>query len=162
MENASKALIIAAEVLLGVMILSLAVYLFSIFGNYSSETQQRIEETQISQFNNQFLKYYGKINNQTIKCTAHDVISLSNLAKQNNEQYELNLSNYNENSYYIQVKLLGIGQKGKNLEKWTNDEQVDFIRQNATQGTEIKYYKCTNIITSAVTNRVCYMEFSVY
>ena len=36
MENASKALIMAASVLLGVMIISFAVYLFSTFGSYSS------------------------------------------------------------------------------------------------------------------------------
>ena len=34
MENASKALIMAASVLLGVMIISFAVYLFSTFGIY--------------------------------------------------------------------------------------------------------------------------------
>ena len=33
MENASKALIMAASVLLGVMIISFAVYLFSTFGS---------------------------------------------------------------------------------------------------------------------------------
>ena len=37
MENASKALIMAASVLLGVMIISFAVYLFSTFGSYSNE-----------------------------------------------------------------------------------------------------------------------------
>ena len=37
MENASKALIMAAGVLLGVMIISFAVYLFSTFGSYSND-----------------------------------------------------------------------------------------------------------------------------
>lgn len=41
MENASKALLIAAEVLIGMMILSLAVYLFASF----SRTSKRYSKT---------------------------------------------------------------------------------------------------------------------
>lgn len=37
MENASKALIMAASVLIAIMVLSLGVYLFSIFGGTSQE-----------------------------------------------------------------------------------------------------------------------------
>ena len=37
MENASKALLMAASVLVGVMILSLGVYLFSTYAEYSSD-----------------------------------------------------------------------------------------------------------------------------
>ena len=40
------------------MIISIAVYLFNTFGQYSAETTAQIEETQITQFNSQFLKYY--------------------------------------------------------------------------------------------------------
>ena len=37
MENASKALIIAAEVLIGLLIISLAVYLFTSFRNFGGK-----------------------------------------------------------------------------------------------------------------------------
>ena len=57
MENASKALIMAAEILIGVMIISIGVYLFNTLGQYSAETTAEMEETQQAQFNNQFLKY---------------------------------------------------------------------------------------------------------
>ena len=41
---------------------------------------------------------------QPILCTAHDIISLANLAYQNNLQYEVdNLNGYNVNTYYIQI-----------------------------------------------------------
>ena len=42
MENASKALIMAAGVLIGILILSLAVYLFVSFGNTSRELHKQI------------------------------------------------------------------------------------------------------------------------
>ena len=38
MENASKALIMAAEILVGVMIISIGVYLFNTLGQYSADT----------------------------------------------------------------------------------------------------------------------------
>ena len=47
MENASKALIMAASVLLGIMLLSIAVYLFSIFGGFSSEIANKLSEKEV-------------------------------------------------------------------------------------------------------------------
>ena len=48
MENASKALIMAAEILIGIMILSITVYLFNVFGRYSADRYAEIEETRDS------------------------------------------------------------------------------------------------------------------
>ena len=59
MENATRAFIMAAGVLLGVLILSLGIYLFSIFGQYSANAYETMEKNQITQFNSQFFKYYG-------------------------------------------------------------------------------------------------------
>ena len=60
MENASKALIMAASVLIAIMVLSLGVYLFSIFGGTSQEITNIITESQISEFNSNLTKYEGK------------------------------------------------------------------------------------------------------
>ena len=115
MENASKALIMAGGVLIGILIISIGVYIFSSYAKYSSNAYDQMETAQIEQFNNQFLKYYDittqtKIQNGTgsviksyidpeteeeyskptpILCTAHDVVSLANLAKQNNQNFQL-------------------------------------------------------------------------
>ena len=82
MENASKALVMAAGVLIGIMILSLAVYLFATFGATSAEMHGQIEQDRINQFNAQFTSYEGK---QDI--TIYDIITVVNLAKDNNESY---------------------------------------------------------------------------
>lgn len=83
MENASKALLMAGGVLLGVLILSLAVFLFTNFGGTSSRIHDNIEENQIAQFNSQFTKYAGNEN-----VTIHDVVTMANLATENNKYYE--------------------------------------------------------------------------
>jgi len=56
-ENASRALLMAAGVLVGVLLLSLAVYLFTIFGNFGSEMTTQMNEKNLSEFNAQFTKY---------------------------------------------------------------------------------------------------------
>ena len=100
MENASKALIMAAEVLIGVLVLSLMVYLFISFGSNASEISKQLEESKLSEFNSQFDKYNGK-NDVTI----YDIVTLANLAKENNDYYELN--NSTDGNYYVTIKLNG-------------------------------------------------------
>ena len=75
MENASKALLMAAGVLIGVLILSLAVYLFANFGTASAEIHKQKDMNEINKFNTQFTSYEGK------ECTVHDIVSVANLAK---------------------------------------------------------------------------------
>ena len=118
MENASKALLIAAAVLIGVMLLSTMVYLFMNFGNFSSTTYSKIEQAQLDQFNIKFLQYTGSTlqiddwgNEKTVDvlCTTHDIISLANLARQNNinqgSQEDRADKEYNESIDYIQISV---------------------------------------------------------
>ena len=58
MENASKALIIAAEILIGVLLLTLMVFMFHAMGTFS----------------------------KTVDITVQDIVSMGNLAKQYNEK----------------------------------------------------------------------------
>ena len=60
MENASKALLMAAGVLIGVLILSLAIYLFVSFGQTSAEINEKNRKQQIVQFNSQYTVYLGR------------------------------------------------------------------------------------------------------
>jgi len=87
MENATQALIMAAGVLIGVIILSLGVYLFYIFGGFSADTQEKVDETQIAQFNQKFTQYAGRDD-----LTIQDVITAKNYALEHNKGID---SNYN-------------------------------------------------------------------
>lgn len=171
MENATKAFMMIAGVLIGVLILALAIYIFSVFGQYSESAYQTMEANQIAQFNNQFLKYYGQtsrayIDEQTgkektvqepIKCTAHDIITLANLAYENNMENQVtNESGWNDNTSYIQIRI-GNTKKTKNLEKWTEKQKINFIKDNPNNS-----YKCVEVHISDITKRICYMKFSEY
>ena len=57
MENASKALIMAGGVLLAMLLLSLGTYLFKNMGVSSSNVYSKLEESDITEFNQQFLNY---------------------------------------------------------------------------------------------------------
>lgn len=174
MENASKALIMAAEVLVGVMIISLGVYLFNTMGTYSRETSKKITDAQIAQFNSQFQKFYGDRTNdegeiEPIKCTIHDIASIVNLAKKNNEEYELTEeSNSSPRTFYIQIDLVSDGKTITNLEKYTNVKLVELIKKNDIITTKdetgntiatSKYYRCISCKVSEMTKRVNYMKF---
>jgi len=82
MENASHALLIAAGVLVGIIILSLGIYLFQVFGGYAETTQQQMSATDIAQFNDKFLKYNGLTN-----LTIQDVITVKNYALEHNRGF---------------------------------------------------------------------------
>lgn len=100
MENASKALIMAAGILIGVAILSLAVYLFVSFGSASTKIHEQNDANRINEFNTQFTSYVGKED-----ITIYDVITVANLATENNIKYEYNTQRANGKNSYISVYL---------------------------------------------------------
>ena len=101
MENASKALTMAGGVLIGILIISLAVYLFADFGTTSAEINKENAERQLEQFNTQFSTYLNRTN-----ITGYELVSVVNLAKENNRQYE-GTNNYESesNGYKIDIKV---------------------------------------------------------
>ena len=188
MENASKALLIAAEILIGVMVISLGVYLFNAYASYSSSQYSEIENTQIEQLNAKFLKYYGEqyVNGtkETIKCTIHDIVSVANLARETNISNNLveiqsdgsykTISGIdaeaNNSNFYIQIKLITKSKTYSNLELKTDSDLVDIITANdvttSSSTAETIYFKCTKVgycqIDSNVVDRVNYMLFELY
>lgn len=171
MENASKALIMAAEIIIGVMIISIGVYLFNAMGNYSADTTAKMEETQIAQFNNQFLKFYGTsaINGskpEPIKCTIHDIIGLANLANKSNVANGFQeVQEPSDNLFYIKIDLQ-IGTKSyKHIETYNQAKLVELVKLNdiienpETVEPETKYFKCVEAKFGENTKRVNYMKF---
>ena len=66
MENASKALIMAASMLLSVMIITVGIVLFRSFGSTGSDIIDKMSQTQITEFNNQFYKYKDQENEEYV------------------------------------------------------------------------------------------------
>ena len=161
MENASKALIMAGEILIGIMIVSIAVYLFNMMGEYSRNTNKAIEDTQIAQFNSQFLKYEG-----STECTIHDIVSLANLANKHNKEYEIDseTGEKSDNTLYVQIDIKNVKT---NIERSSTD-LVGLIKNyslktdpsTGTYTSETKYYKCIKCDINPNTRRVNYIVFT--
>jgi len=174
MENATKALLIASGVLVGVLILSLAVYLYTTLGEYVDDTQKQMEINSNNQFNTQFLKYinmtedshYGTyiINSKKyvmdFNIRLQDIITIASLAHENNRELDLQqgqVANANKNNLYVQVnvKINGTTQR-QNLETNINNESASIL--SADNGY---LYRCTreDIKISEKTGRVYEINF---
>lgn len=77
MENASKALIIAGGILIGILILTLIITLFASSRDLSSRYDETKNAEAIQQFNVNFTKYLGQ------DLTIHQVVTIYNFAKEN-------------------------------------------------------------------------------
>ena len=85
MENASKALLMAAGVLIGVLMLTTFVVFYISFVNLAQGYDKKVSQQKINQFNVQFTKYEGRTD-----LTAQDIVTVVNLAREWNELVENN------------------------------------------------------------------------
>ena len=95
MENASKALLMAAFVLIAILLLTLFSYLFTKMSEESSRIIDTIQQNEKQEFNQPFL-IFDNIQERTIGkdnegndikgfLTAQDVVTIMNLAQDNNK-----------------------------------------------------------------------------
>lgn len=84
MENATKALLIAGAVLIAIIMVSIAIYLYSLYSNQAEEYSQIISATELQKFNSKFEAYIGREN-----ITPQEIVSVVNLAEQYNNQVEI-------------------------------------------------------------------------
>ena len=137
MENASKALIMAGGVLIGVLILSLWAYLFVSFGTQAAEISKQNEQTKIAQFNTQFTSYEGKEG-----LTIYDIITVAGLAKQNNDYYE------NDNNYkvIVEIKRFSDNKRYTNIENMDDEKKKKLINTDKSLINQLNpslpQYKC--------------------
>lgn len=143
MENAVKALLMAAGVLIGVMIISLGVNLYSSLNVYVEDMNEEIINTEISQFNEKFLKFinYNRgVEQYTL--TIQDVVTAANIAFENNR---------NNDGTYVAVKL-----NGTNLETTINNNSAKLLNDGLG-----KKYKCTlqDVKIDPITDKVYEVNF---
>ena len=78
MEDASKALLISAEVLIGVIIISIMVMLFNRMIEISDVYHAKTEAQKITAFNIEYLQYETENNADKGYLTAEEVVTLIN------------------------------------------------------------------------------------
>lgn len=130
MENASNALLMASGVLIGILIISLAVYLFMDFGQTSAQINENNKQNQILQFNANFTKYEGKKD-----ITIYDIITVAGYAYENNKYYE------NNSEYIVYVYL-----ETKEIQNNINDKKNELIKNEqsyiTTNNLNLPTYNC--------------------
>lgn len=143
-ENASNALVMAGGILLGIMIISLAVFVFTYSADFAKNYEKTNEATSIATFNRQF-EVYNRDN-----LTIHDIITVRNLAREINLQNEVN---DNEDSiYHITVAITGLNYsnseiKTNHLETLSDNKIIDLLNNSEISQNNgiIKKYKCEKI-----------------
>lgn len=154
MENATKALIIVAGALIGIMILSLAATLYFELENYVQTENDKMDANAQNAFNTQFINYIS--NNLKI----HDVITVANLAYENNIGYNIDYASAGItpdpsklfvavyiDSERIDNQIANSGEMAKRLERALKNDST---------------YSCTSsgIIYSDITGRIYEIHFS--
>lgn len=153
MENISKALLIAAEVLVGMLILSVAVLVITSYRGVQEEYNETTSAQQVEAFNNQFLKYV-EYDHGNRYITAQNLITIANLAKEIKEKEKIEViikigSNVVTQYGNTTTSIMGDGKnedatKGMYVEKTEEGKKISFPI----------YYKITNITTDAVSGRI--------
>lgn len=139
MENASKALIIAAEIMIGVLLLTILVVAFRAYGNFSDVINQNIETKTASEFNTKFEIYNGRKD-----LTAQDVITIGNLAKEYNGTEGARMT--------IVVVVSGVEAKYTNIHQLSDEETYKFIDQYSLKNKT--YFECQKIQYNETAKRV--------
>lgn len=114
MENASKALIMVASIILGITLITFAIFVFGMFRNLNKNQTEEMESAKIASFNSEFFKYYES-GTDNIKLTYHDIISIKNFVKENNLKF--NLKQKEENSLYVTIDVYTKEEKIYGFEK---------------------------------------------
>lgn len=94
MENASKALLMAAGILIGLILLTSGVYLFNTIRASQQAKYTNLSEEQILAFNAEFESYDKQ------RMYGTDVITVLNKARDNNKRYE------DDDSYFIDIGII--------------------------------------------------------
>lgn len=134
MENASKALMMAAGVLLGIMLLSVMIYVF----RAGAKVNESYDNTQISyhlELHNSKFEFYNRQNN-----TVMDMISLANIA------YDINKESDYDSGIAVKVEIV-IGNKTFEI---SNLKSRDLSSRNKIWdgSNEISIYDLTNLTLS--------------
>lgn len=147
MENASKALIYAAEILVGVLLLTFMVFLFQATSTFSDTVDKNIEAKNVNEFNAPLEKYRGRTD-----ITAQDIVTMGNYAREYNEQI---------GSIQLEIIVNGVGVYGnahKLGNKRTDGRNLvhEFIQKYSynEQTKEIMYFKCIQMNYNEETGKI--------
>ncbi len=128
MENATKALIIAGGILIGILILSIGVLLINNAQTLSRSYDEKLQTDAINGFNNKFMQFATEIN-------AQQMVSLINMI------YENNRTNYADRKITINVSGDHELRFVTGNEIVADDDTFKIMNEGRTyECTQVKYY----------------------
>ncbi len=95
MDNAAKALLIAAEILIAILIITLGVYAFVYYKDVAVSYDKSQVELEVQKFNNQFTKYLGE------EVTPQKIVTLANLSRENGYEIVIEIEDVHDLGGYI-------------------------------------------------------------
>lgn len=137
MENASKALIMAGGVLIGIVLFSILVYAFRYSGNFAKQYDDKLAQQDITKFNEQFLSFEGRKD-----VTIHEIISLINLSE-----------NYNEKEGSLVVDVMIDGRSYITKQGFDENAKIDELQKNTS------IYACLGVEYDRDTNKINMIKF---
>ena len=152
MENASKALIMAGEILIAVLIITLLIYGYTNINQLTMQEKKEAEAQQLQAFNSEYESYNKKL------LRGVDVVSVINKAINNNYKYE------NEEYYNITIEFLiksAIDNSSVEMEKKHNMNSLSIIQNNIDAFKEFKsrIFDCKEVRYNKESGRINYMYF---
>ena len=140
MDNAAKALTMAAEILIAILIITLAVYAFVYYKDVAVTYEKAQIEQEAQKFNTQFTKYLGK------EVTAQEIVTLVHIANAKDDQD------------------VEICVESVEMTDQSDTDLIEFVKNNTSTGDgvtmpiKIKKFKCANVKYNDE-NKVCKVEF---
>lgn len=140
MENTSNALIMAGEILIAVLILSLFAFIVIQFGSFSSQMHEDMVDSQLASFNNNFTVYSYRTN-----ITAQEIATIINFAKQSNDNRDLEWNDSSE--YYVTVyidneNVFYSNKYIKSKEEYQSANKIDEVIRKFIKENNTKYFAC--------------------
>lgn len=159
MENATKALTMAASVLIAIMVIALIYLLVNKLSEVSKQDEMQLKAEQTAEFNKEFESYEKPLMRGT------EVITVINKAINNNQRYidEQNNQIHVEVTLISDIEATDEADKKINILAGTyteNSEEYDLIVNNleTVKILKRKYFKCTQIKYNE-DGKVNYMSF---
>lgn len=163
MENAAKALIMAGEILIAVLVIGVLVYGYSSMAHLSKEQENDTVQKQLVAFNKEYESYNRKL------LRGVDVISVINKATDNNKKHE-NEEYYKINITFEMVEALAYKKEkvngNKTIEGFFNvgkrynmDELSGIENSDAFIDFKRRIFDCIEIGYNSTSGRVNRMHF---
>ncbi len=175
MESATKALAMAGGVLIAVLVITILVYSVQLAGQNKRDTEIIEKKAQVDAFNKEYDSYNKKLMRGT------DVMSVTNMANNNNDKFAYDDNNKKIENNYIKVKIkltklnLNIEDKENNVQETMNTGIAYICTDKNEKGYKIyqtilkdkkastdfkrRFFKCTNMEYNPRTGKICLLEY---